>query len=181
MVCLARAIASLALFKIALAHPARSPHRLFKIASLEPLQALSRGHNDVEANSPENSKGRDTFEHIEQSTHDNDQMMKSLRRELDKVKNAMKGKIALNLDALELLPPPTALEAPPPPALLGTHSWWLLHLFYLCLVILTAFFSDHYEFSLMTESLYYTPLQSQSQYSVPQMESVQSVQESPNN
>nr|POF11746.1 hypothetical protein CFP56_69972 [Quercus suber] len=43
-VCLAEATASLAFFKIALAHPARSPPRLFKIASPEPLQALSRGY-----------------------------------------------------------------------------------------------------------------------------------------
>ena len=56
-------------------------------------------HND-EANSPENSRGRDTFEHIEKSTHGNDQMMKSLRRELDEVKNAMKGKTAMNLDSM---------------------------------------------------------------------------------
>ena len=39
-ICLARATASLALFKIALAHPARSPHRLFKIVSPKPPQAL---------------------------------------------------------------------------------------------------------------------------------------------
>ena len=32
--------------------------------------------------------------------HDNDHMMKSLRRELDEVKNAMKGKIAMNLDGM---------------------------------------------------------------------------------
>ena len=43
-ICLARATASLALFKIALAHPARSPHRLFKIVSPKPPQALSRGY-----------------------------------------------------------------------------------------------------------------------------------------
>ena len=33
-------------------------------------------------------------------THGNDQMMKSLRRELDEVKNAMKGKTAMNLDGM---------------------------------------------------------------------------------
>ena len=32
--------------------------------------------------------------------HDNDHMMKSLRRELDEVKNAMKGKMAMNLDGM---------------------------------------------------------------------------------
>ena len=36
---LTKATASLALFNIALAHPARSPHRLFKITSPEPPQA----------------------------------------------------------------------------------------------------------------------------------------------
>ena len=33
-------------------------------------------------------------------THGNDQMMKSLRRELDEVKNAMKGKTTMNLDGM---------------------------------------------------------------------------------
>ena len=42
-----RAIASLALFKIALAHPTRSPHWPFKIASPEPLQSLSCGYKWV--------------------------------------------------------------------------------------------------------------------------------------
>ena len=32
--------------------------------------------------------------------HDNDHMMKSLRRELDEVKNAMKGKTVMNLDGM---------------------------------------------------------------------------------
>lgn len=32
--------------------------------------------------------------------HSNDQMMRSLRRKLDKVKNAMKGKMAMNLDGM---------------------------------------------------------------------------------
>ena len=32
--------------------------------------------------------------------HDNDHMIKSLRRELDKVKNAMKGKTTMNLDGI---------------------------------------------------------------------------------
>ena len=32
--------------------------------------------------------------------HDNDYMMKSLRRELDEVKNAMKGKMAMNLNGM---------------------------------------------------------------------------------
>ena len=32
--------------------------------------------------------------------HDNDYMMKSLRRELDEVKNAMKGKTAMNLNGM---------------------------------------------------------------------------------
>ena len=32
--------------------------------------------------------------------HENDHMMKSLRRELNEVKNAMKGKMAMNLDGM---------------------------------------------------------------------------------
>ena len=32
--------------------------------------------------------------------HDNDNLMKSLRKELDEVKNAMKGKTTMNLDGM---------------------------------------------------------------------------------
>ena len=52
------------------------------------------------ANSLENSRGRDTSEQIKQSTHGNDQMMKILRKELDEMKKAMKGKTAINLDGM---------------------------------------------------------------------------------
>ena len=51
--------------------------------------------------------------------HDNDHIMKSLRRELDEVKNAMKGKTAMNLDGMlkRIYSPFTAsvLECPLPP------------------------------------------------------------------
>ena len=61
----------------------------------------------------------DTFEHTEQLTHGNDQMMQSLRRELDEVKNAMKGKTTMNLDGMlkRTDSPFTAsvLECPLPP------------------------------------------------------------------
>ena len=46
------------------------------------------------------NKGKDASEYTRQSTHGNDQMMKSLWRELDKVKNAMKGKSAMNLNGM---------------------------------------------------------------------------------
>ena len=80
-----------------------------------------RSHNrhDEEASSPDNSKGKDATEYTGQSMHDNDHMMKSLRRELDKVKNAMKGKMAMNLDDMlkRTDSPFTAnvLECPLPP------------------------------------------------------------------
>jgi len=79
-----------------------------------------RSHNrhDDEASSPKNSKGRDATEYTGQSMHDNDHMMKSLR-ELDEVKNAMKGKMAMNLDGIlkRTDSPFTAnvLECPLPP------------------------------------------------------------------
>ena len=51
--------------------------------------------------------------------HDNDHMMKSLRREFDEVKNAMKGKMSMNLDGMlkRTDSPFTAnvLECPLPP------------------------------------------------------------------
>lgn len=64
------------------------------------LQRCSCNWHDNEANSPKNSRGRDTSEHIEQLMRGNDQMMKSLRRELDEAKNAMKEKTAMNLDGM---------------------------------------------------------------------------------
>ena len=36
------------------------------------FQRHNRSWNNDEVNSPKNSKGRDTFEHIKQLTHDND-------------------------------------------------------------------------------------------------------------
>ena len=60
----------------------------------------SRSKHDGEASSPENSKGKDMTKYTRQSTHDNDHLKKSLRRELDEVKNAMKGKTAMNLDGM---------------------------------------------------------------------------------
>ena len=61
----------------------------------------------------------DTFEHTEQLTHGNDQMMQSLRRELDEVKNAMKGKTTMNLvGMLKRTDSPftaSVLECPLPP------------------------------------------------------------------
>ena len=81
---------------------------------------LSRTRHDKEASSPENSKGKDATEYTGQSMHDNDHMMKSLRKELDRVKNAMKGKTAMNLDGMlkRTDSPFTAnvLECPLPPS-----------------------------------------------------------------
>ena len=83
------------------------------------LQGCSHSQHNEEANNLENSRGRDTSKHTEQSTHGNDQMMQSLRRELDKVKNAMKGKTTMNLDGMlkRIASPFTAnvLECPLPP------------------------------------------------------------------
>ena len=58
-----------------------------------------RNHNDNndKAYSLENSR-KDTSEHTVQSTRGSDQMMKNMRKELDEVKNTMKGKTAMNLD-----------------------------------------------------------------------------------
>ena len=55
----------------------------------------SYSRRDEEANSPENSKGKDASKYTRQSMHDNDHMMKSLQKELDEVKNAMKGKMVM--------------------------------------------------------------------------------------
>ena len=59
------------------------------------------------------------LEHTTQSTHGSDQMMKNMRKELDEVKNTMKGKIAINLDGVikRTYSPFTAnvLECPLPP------------------------------------------------------------------
>ena len=58
-----------------------------------------RNRNDNEVQSPEHSR-RETSEHIAQSTSSSDQMMKNMRKELDEVKNAMKGKTTINLDGM---------------------------------------------------------------------------------
>ena len=59
-------------------------------------------------------------------THGNDQMMKSMRKELDKVNNAMKGKTTINLDGMikKTDSPFTAsvLDAPCLPNSVS-HSW----------------------------------------------------------
>ena len=74
--------------------------------------------NDDEAHSLKNSR-RDTSEHTTQLTCGSDQMMKNIRNELDEVKNAMKGKTAMNLDGMikRTDSPFTAsvLECPLPP------------------------------------------------------------------
>ena len=51
----------------------------------------NRNDNDDEAYSLGNNR-RETFEHIAQLTRGSDQMMKNMRKELDEIKNAMKGK-----------------------------------------------------------------------------------------
>ena len=73
-------------------------------ARLEGSNASHHRHNcsqhDEEANNTENSKGKDATKYTGQSMHDNDHMMKSSRREINEVKNAMKGKTAMNLDGM---------------------------------------------------------------------------------
>ena len=81
--------------------------------------------NDDEVHSLGNNR-RETSKHTAQSTHSNVQMMKNMRKELDKVKNAMKGKIAINLDGMiKRTDSPftiSVLECPLPP------KFCLLHL-----------------------------------------------------
>ena len=60
----------------------------------------SRSRHDEEASNPGNSKGKDTIEYTGQSAPDNEPLMKNLQKELDEVKNAMKGKTAMNLDGM---------------------------------------------------------------------------------
>ena len=60
----------------------------------------SHSRHDEEASSLGNSKGKDTTEYTGQFTPDNDHLMQNLQKELDEVKNAMKGKTAMNLDGM---------------------------------------------------------------------------------
>ena len=55
--------------------------------------------NDDKTYSLGNSR-RETSKHTTQLTHGNIQMMKNMRKELDEVKNAIKGKTAINLDGM---------------------------------------------------------------------------------
>ena len=75
-------------------------HRARPKGSNTSLQWRNRSKHHEEVSSLENKRGKDASKYTEQSTHDNDHMMKSLRRELGKVKNAMKGKTAMNLDGM---------------------------------------------------------------------------------
>ena len=59
----------------------------------------NRNDNYDESHSPGNSK-RETSKHIAQLTHGNNQMMKNMRKGLDEVKNATKGKAAINFDGM---------------------------------------------------------------------------------
>jgi len=87
--------------------------------SITSYHQRSRSRHDKEVSSLENSKGKDASEYTEQSTYDNDHMMKSLQRELDEIKNAMKGKTTMNLDGmLKRTDSPfttSVLECPLPP------------------------------------------------------------------
>ena len=64
-------------------------------------------------------KDKNASKYTGQSSHDNDHMMKYLRRELNEVENAMKGKTVMNLDGMlkRIDSPFTAsvLECPLPP------------------------------------------------------------------
>ena len=104
----------------------RANEAKWKVEALSPSRGSNTSHHrrslsrqDEEASSPENSKGKDATEYTMQSMHDNDHMMKSLRRELDEVKNAMKGKTVMNLDGmLKWIDSPftaNVLEFPLPP------------------------------------------------------------------
>ena len=59
----------------------------------------NRNDNDDETHSLGNSR-RKTSEHTAQSTYGNNQMMKYIRKESNEVKNAMEGKIVINLDGM---------------------------------------------------------------------------------
>nr|POE84220.1 hypothetical protein CFP56_57784 [Quercus suber] len=64
------------------------------------LLQQSRSRHDKEASSLANSKGKDVTEYTGQSIPGNDSLMQNLRKELVEVKNAMKGKTAMNLDGM---------------------------------------------------------------------------------
>lgn len=78
----------------------------------------NHNNNDDEAHSPKNSS-KEAFEHIAQLTHNSDQMMKNMRKKLDEVNNAMKGKMVMNVDSMikrmDLPFTTSVLECPLPP------------------------------------------------------------------
>lgn len=59
----------------------------------------NRNDNDDKAQSPRNSR-REASKYTTQSIWDSDQMMKNIRKEIDEVKNAMNGNIAIDLDGM---------------------------------------------------------------------------------
>ncbi|XP_023919235.1 uncharacterized protein LOC112030801 [Quercus suber] len=83
------------------------------------LHRRSRSKHDEEASSPANSKGKSVTEYTGQSVPGNGSLMQNLKKELDEVKNATKGKTAMNLDGMlkrtDSPFTPSVLECPLPP------------------------------------------------------------------
>ena len=61
---------------------------------------IKNNKNEDEVQDPENSDGRDGLRRTEWSNEANDDLLRSMRKEMDELKNAMKEKTTKNLDRM---------------------------------------------------------------------------------
>ena len=61
---------------------------------------IKNNRNEDEAQDPKGSQGKDNSRRTERSDEASNNLLRSMRREVDKLKNAMKEKMAKNLDGM---------------------------------------------------------------------------------
>ena len=59
---------------------------------------IKNNRNDDEVQDPKGSQGKDGLRRTERSNEASNDLLRSMRKEMDELKNAMKGKMAKNLD-----------------------------------------------------------------------------------
>lgn len=61
---------------------------------------IKNNRNDDEVQDPKGSQGKDGLRRTERSNEASNDLLRSMRKEMDELKNAMKGKMAKNLDGM---------------------------------------------------------------------------------
>ena len=63
---------------------------------------IENNRNEDEVQDPEGSQGRDGSSRTERFDEANNDLLRSMRKEMNELKNSMKGKMAKNLDRLSV-------------------------------------------------------------------------------